>query len=222
MKTFAIVVLLLVGNGWALGQGRLVRATGNASVSGNPDQVSLQIGVLTTGATAQAAAAENASQMDAMLARLKQALGSAGTTRTVGYSIHPNYRTTSGQPPVLNGFTVTNNVQVTTTDLATVGAVIDAASQAGANNIGALNFSIKNDQLLRSQALAAAAKQARASADAIASGLGLRTGAVLSAQEGATVVPFTIDSRAAAASSTPIEPGPVQVSATVTIEVELL
>ena len=221
MTVFKLAVATLVMSAPVLwGQARVVRATGGASLSVKPDVVKLAVGVVTTADTAQAAAAQNAGQMDAVLARLKQVLGSSGDTRTISYSITPNYR--SGQPPVLSGFTASNTVEVTTADLSSIGAVIDAASVAGANSIGGLRFTVKDEEPVRAQALAAAAKQARAHADAIASGLNARTGAVISAQEGSSVTPLMLDTAGAARTTTPIEPGLVQVSATVTVDVELI
>ena len=218
MRVLALTAATLALSGALLAQNRVVRATGSATLSAKPDQVVISVGVVTTADTAQAAAAQNATQMDAMLARLKQVLGSAGDTRTVSYSIAPNYR---GQPQILAGFTVSNMVEVTSSDLSSIGSVIDAASQAGANSIGGLRFTVKDEQPLRVSALSAAAKLARADADAIASGLGGRLGAVLSAQEGSSVVPITMNS-AGASVSTPINPGLVEVSATVTVEIELI
>jgi len=68
--------------------------------------------------------------------------------------------------------------------------------------------------------LGQAAKQARAHADAIAAGLGAKTGAVVSAQEGGSVSPVVIAGTAGAA-PTPIQTGQVSVSASVTITVQL-
>jgi len=203
---------------------RVVRATGEAVLSVKPDQVKINVGVVSQGATAQEAAAQNAGQMDAMLAKLKQALGAAGETRTVAYSITPNYKYTQGQPPVLTGFTASNTVEATTSDLSSAGAIIDAASQAGANNISNLRFAIKNEEPVRAQALGEAARQARAHAEAIATGLGARLGAVRSAQEGAVVAPLPLNRSTAdaAASPTPIESGLVEVRASVTVDIELL
>ncbi len=54
-----------------LGQG-----FGQATVSDKPDQAKLDVGVVTQAATAQDAAAQNASQVAAVLAQLQTVLGS--------------------------------------------------------------------------------------------------------------------------------------------------
>jgi uncharacterized protein len=54
-----------------------VGASGTATVSAKPDQAKLDIGVVTQAATAQDAAAQNATQVDAVLAQLRAILGAA-------------------------------------------------------------------------------------------------------------------------------------------------
>jgi uncharacterized protein len=204
---------------------RVVRATGTGSVTYRPDQAKLNLGVITQAATAEAAAADNATRVDAVIKAVTSVLGTSQPIRTISYVISPNYRNVTGQPAQLTGYTVSNTIEVTMADTAIVGKVIDAASKAGANNVSSLRFLLANAEPARQQALAAAARQARAHADAIATGLGGKTGAVLAAQEGYTVVPVNnqrLGADMAASVPTPIEAGTLEISATVSIEVELL
>jgi uncharacterized protein YggE len=71
------------------------------------------------------------------------------------------------------------------------------------------------------QALSAAAKQALAQAGAIASGLGGRAGAVISAQQNTSVTPVQAMAAAGAANGTPVITGTVSISASVTVTVGL-
>ena len=202
-------------------QPQSVQAVGSATVSGQPDQVKVDIGVTTTATTALDASTQNATQMTAVLNQVRQVLGPAADIKTIGYSITPNYRTTSGQPPVLTGYTATNTVEVTASDSASIVKVIDSVAPVGATNIQSLRFSIADDTPLRLQALGLAAKQAMAHAQAIAGGLGLKVGTVVAAQEGVSVTPIVGTLAPGAAPSTPVEPGLVTVSATVTIAAQL-
>jgi uncharacterized protein YggE len=204
---------------------RLVQAVGEASISVQPDQVRLNVGVVTTAATAEEAANQNAVRVDAVLAKLRELLGPAGEIKTVAYSITPNYQyPREGGPGTIVGYTCSNTVQISTTDLNSIGRLLDAAIQAGATTVHGLYFTLADDEPARGQALAAAAKKARAHAEAIARGLGSSIGSVLAAREAATsqVVPYLArDTAAGAPPATPIETGLVQVRATVTVEVEL-
>jgi len=199
-----------------------IQASGSATISGiTPDQVQLNVGVVTSAKTAQDAATQNAQAANAMIAALKSVLGSSGTVQTISYNLSPQY--TGGAvntPPVITGYTASNTVQVTTGNLNLVGPLIDAANQAGANNISGPSYSLQNSEPYQQQALTAATKQALSHAGAIATGLGSKVGGVISAQEGSTVTPF-LGVAAGGASSTPIQTGTVSVSATVTVTVAL-
>jgi hypothetical protein len=194
-----------------------IQATGNATIAVNPDQAQLTVGVQTQAASAQAAADANATRTSAVISALNALLGSTGTLQTIGYSVYPTYNST-GQ--AITGYSVSNTLQATTSDLSLPGRLIDAATQAGATSIGGLSFGLKNPDPVKQQALAQAAKQAQAHVAAIAAGLGAKTGALLSAEE-ASVSSVVVGVAAGAATATPVITGTVNVSATVTINVQL-
>lgn len=204
---------------------RSVRSTGSASVSLKPDQMLVNIGVTTQAATAQEAAEQNATQMTTVLNQIRAVLGPGADIKTVGYSVAPVYRYPQGAPPVLTGFSASNTVEVASADMASIVRVIDTSAQAGATTIQGLRFGVKDSEGARMQALGAAAKQAMAHAQAIAGGLGAKIGTVITAQEGSVITP-TPGARdvtgAATPTPTPVETGLVQVTATVSLDVELI
>jgi hypothetical protein len=201
-----------------------IQAIGSATISVNPDQAQLAVGVVTQGATAQDAGQQNAALTTTVLNALKAVLGTEGSIQTISYSVSPRYSTTQGQTSVIIGYTVSNTVEVTTTDLSIIGRLIDTANQAGANSVGNLSFSLQNPEPVMEQALGLAAKQAQAHANAIAAGLGAKTGVVISAQEGATATPVMVSGVLAGVTAvpTPIQTGTVSVTASVTISVQLI
>ncbi len=200
-----------------------IRSLGEGSVSVQPDLAKIDIGVVTVAATAQDASMQNATKVAAVLSQLTQLLGMGADIKTVSYSLNANYNYPNGSPPVLINYTASNIVEVTTTDLANIGKVIDAGTQAGANSIQGLQFSLKDEQPARAQALKLATQQAKAHADAIAAGVNGRTGLVLAAEEGGSVNITPLRAAAATPSTpTPVQPGAVQVRANVTLEVELI
>lgn len=199
-----------------------IQAAGSATRNVRPDMARLNIGVVTQGATAAAAADQNATTTDAVIKALQGVLATTGTIETLYYSISPRYVSSGGQQTVA-GYTVTNTLEVTTTDVNRVGRLIDAGNGAGANTVSGPFYGLQNPDPEVQQALSAASRQALAHAAAIASGLGARVGAVISAQEGATVR-GVLDSLGTAAASvpTPIQTGTVSVSAHVTVTVALV
>lgn len=203
-----------------------VQATGEATISAKPDQVVIDIGVVTQGTIAASVAAQNAKQTDAVLADLHKILASTDQLKTTSYSVRPNYQSPKpGATATIGGYTATNIVEATLDDLTQVGKVIDAVLQSGANNIQKLQFGLKNPQAARSQALRDAAIQAKANAEAIAAGLGVHVVRVLSAEEYEPSDSF-VNQKAAAppqgfAAPTQVEAGSIEVSATVTLKVEV-
>jgi uncharacterized protein len=206
----------------------VVRASGEATVNATPDLAEVSVGVTNQQRTAQGAAADNANRTTAVVNSLKALTGSGDEVKTQQYSVNPSYSYPKpGGSPVIDGYTASNTIQVTLHDLSSVGKVIDSAMQAGATNVNGVNFTLKNDEAVRRQALAAAAQKARANAEAIAKALGLRVVGVLEAQSGeaAAIQPLYAPAKSARAMSapmpTPIESGSVEVEATVTVTLEV-
>jgi uncharacterized protein YggE len=161
-----------------------IRVSSEAIVTAKPDQVELDLGVVTQAQSAPATASQNAKQLDNVLAELRRALGTGATLETISYTLQPNYQyPKEGGKPAITGYTATNLVRVTLNDLTAVGKVIDVATQTGANQLRRLQFKLKDEQAARAQALRAAAAKARAQAETLASALGVKIVRVLSAVE---------------------------------------
>lgn len=197
-----------------------ITAVGSATVSVAPDLARVDVSVFTQGATAQDASSANATLSGAVISALQSLLGSGASIKTVNYSLSPMYNNPpAGQNPMIIGYSVTNTLEVTLTDLTKIGQTIDTAIQAGANRVQGVSFDLQDRNPPTAQALKAAAASARMQADAIASGLNLHTGAVLHASEGVnTSIPVL---GVAPTASTTIETGTVSVQASVTLEVAI-
>ena len=206
-----------------------VRAQGHAKVAAKPDQVRIDIGVVSQGKTASAASAANATAFAEVMAALKKIVGSSGEIRTISVQVHPDYRyPREGGTPTIAGYTATNVVRVTASQVDQAGAIIDAASGKGANSIRGIHFEIKDERGLRAQALREAAKDARANAEAMAAGLGLKIHRIFRIEDGSPSIPrpqYQMEMMAAraadAAPPTPVAPGTIEVEAAVTLTAEL-
>jgi len=197
-----------------------VQAVGQGSVSVQPDRAKIDFSVVTTATTAQNAAAQNATQVSALIAALQTLLGSTGNIQTIGYSLSPNYNYPPGANPVLTGYTASNTIEVSASDLSMVGTIIDTGVRAGATNVQSLQFTLQNPDPVLQQALKLATTQAKAHADAMASGVGMHSGAVRSIRENVStsVTPVVATP---GTNTTPVLPGLVNIQATVTLEVDL-
>jgi uncharacterized protein len=205
-----------------------IRVTGDAKVTARPDRVQIDIGVTTRATHSQDAAAQNAREVDAVLAAVRKAAGPAAVLKTISYSLNPTYQYhPNGEEPTLTGYNAVNVVQVTLDELAKIGAVIDSATEAGANQVQGIQFTLRDTESVRAEALREAATKARAEADVLASALGLRVMRILTAEESSPrVVPvrtYAAGARitAAAATATPVESGTLDVTADVVLTVEV-
>jgi uncharacterized protein len=145
-----------------------IAVVGRGEVKVSPDRATIQISVQTRAPTAAAAAAENASKQQSVLAALR-ALGlSNDQLSTVNYNVYPEQRYQEGKDPVITGYNVTNTVLVDVRKLNQVGPVIDAALAHGANMIASLQFYSSNTAAARRSAIATAIENARADAEAAA------------------------------------------------------
>src|ERR1700693_5474056 len=197
-----------------------VQAVGQGSVSVQLSRPKTDLSVVTTATTPQNAAAQNATQVSALIAALQTLLGSTGNIQTIGYSLSPNYNYPPGANPVLTGYTASNTIEVSASDLSMVGTIIDTGVRAGATNVQSLQFTLQNPDPVLQQALKLATTQAKAHADAMASGVGMHSGAVRSIQENVStsVTPVVATP---GTNTTPVLPGLVNIQATVTLEVDL-
>jgi uncharacterized protein YggE len=217
--SLGLIVLTLTDPAVSMAQGRAsITATGEATVSANPDQATIGVSVSNTASTAIDASNQNATQTSAVIAALRGVMASTDELKTVSYSLNPNYNNAG----VLIGYMATNTIQVTTGDLTSTGKLIDTATQAGATRVQSLSFGLKNSQPLRAQALKLAAAQARTQVEAIAAGLGVKLGLVIAASDGSSVSPVVTPGLAGAAVATPIVTGAVQVTADVRLQVEIV
>jgi len=206
---------------------RTIAVTGRGEEKATPDRALLSFAVETTAGRATEAAVENARRSAAVIAALKSALGSDGTVGTTHYTIEPRYesaRPGETREPRITGYVARNEVQVECGRIEKVGGLLDAATAAGANSVRGLQFSFaKEDELLRA-ALEKAGADARAQAESVARGLGVRLKGVLSAATSIRPIPVRFAAMEAAATrevATPIEPGEGTVSASLQVTYEI-
>jgi len=203
-----------------------VLVSGDSLVQAMPDTAVLTISVVTQAKRAMDAQQENATKSDAVVRALKSAAGSGAEVKTSGYSLQPQRLYRENQPPTITGYEARNGVIVTLSDLTRVGPVIDAAAQAGANDVTGVSFTLRKDRPARDQALAEATREAVAKAQVIAQSLGGRVVRIVEVQEEGTTRPpeprYSMEAgQAKLAASTPIEIGTLDVRSRVQLLAEV-
>lgn len=207
-------------------QPRTLTVMGYGEVKASPDLAFVELAVETTAENAAKATGENARRTTAVIDAMKKRIGEKDRVTTTGYSLQPQYanrRPGSDAPPEIVGYVASNRVRVETRDLAKVGDLIDAAIAAGANRTDVLSFTLENRAPSLREALRKAGAEARAQAESIAEALGVKLGEVLNASTAGVQMPRPIYKErmmamaAADQVATPVEPGEVEVSATLTV-----
>jgi uncharacterized protein YggE len=204
-----------------------VMVAGDSIVQAQPDTAIITVAVVTQNRTAITAQEENASKTDAVVRALKAAAGSGAEVKTSGYSLQPQRVYKENQPPTITGYEVRNGVTVTLSDLTKVGSVIDAAAQAGANDVSGIAFTLRQDRQARDRALSEATQEAVSKAKVIANALGGRVVRILEVQEEGfqqrpPVPIYQVDTfTAKAAASTPIEVGSLDIFSKVQLIAEV-
>lgn len=189
-----------------------------------PDRASIGAGVTTTAPTAVEAMRQNATAMQSVIRALRAARVPERDIQTSGINLSPQYDYSpqeQGQPPRLTGYQVSNRVQVTTADIANIGRLLDTLVEAGGTNIDGPNFFVEDPDATLENAREAALRRATARAERYARLTGFRTARLVALTEGQPMAGpqpmFRLEARAADA-STPVQPG--QVSNSVTISVQ--
>ena len=160
-----------------------VMVAGDSIVQAQPDTAIITISVVTQNRQAISAQQDNAAKTDAVVRALKAAAGSGAEVKTSGYSLQPQRVYRENQPPTITGYEARNSVTVTLSDLTKVGSVIDAAAQAGANDVAGIAFTLRQDRQARDRALSEATRVAVSKAQVIASALGGRVVRIVEVQE---------------------------------------
>src|SRR6266511_241965 len=186
--------------------------------------VVLDLGVRFESADSAAAFAQNAKDMQAVLDALKAAGITDKDVQTTNVSLEQNTQN-QGKPNERRVFVASNSVQVTIHDLSSVGSVIDAAVNAGADSVNDISFQLSNPNTIRTDALSQAVTGARTKAEALARAAGAEVVRVVTIDEQNFRPPVYNQSLAAlpgAGVPTPVvPPSSLQVSVTIAVVWEI-
>lgn len=205
--------------------GPAITVTGEASSRFAPDLAVISVAVETTAATARAAAGENAAKAARIIEALKGLVGPGGEVSTSSYSITPEYeerKIFSGIPEII-GYRATNRVTARTAAIDRAGEMIDRAVSAGANRVDRLAFILSDPEKACDELIKEASGRARSVAEATAREFGVTVAGVESIRPscGTGAMPVAAFSMRLAEAATPVEPGGIEVRATVEAEFSL-
>ncbi len=203
---------------------KTIQVTGTGTLSAPPDEVLLELAVETRGSTAAAATTENAAAMTNVINALLSAGISNESIQTTSYTLNPVYSNPVNQSvaPSIIGYDAVNSIQVTISNVGSVGRVLDQAVSAGANQVQGITFTLSNTAMatLQEEALQLALQDADSQAKATAATLGVTIVGPISITPGYTFQPVNYNRFTTASvpeATTPVQPGTLQITATVQV-----
>jgi uncharacterized protein YggE len=212
-----------------------VSVSGHGQVNVPPDTASVSIGIDVIQPTLGEAQEQATAQATAVIEALKGAGIADEDIQTAYFSVTilrdydadaavgatPELENTD--PTQITGFEIVNQLQVTVRDPDMLGALLDEAVTAGANNINGVTFYVDDQTAAASEARVEAVEDARTKAEELAAAAGLTLGSVVSITEG-TLSPMpppvyaaTGDEMAMAEAAVPVESGSSIVSVDVSM-----
>jgi uncharacterized protein YggE len=225
--TLCITLFVVAGCTRKISRTTRLTVAGEATTRVEPDAAVVSLSVITQSPQALAAQQENARKSEVVANSVKAVAGSNVEIKTSDYVLQPQYDSRDNSLMKIVGYDARNSVIVTMSDLKNVGAVIDAASRAGANSIDGISFVLRQTNPARGQALADATQQAMNKARSIAQALDGHVLRVIAEDESSTVAgtPETYDSFKADSlkmkTPTPISAGLLSIHSNVQLIVEV-
>ncbi len=204
-----------------------VRGTGTVELS--PDIARVNIGVRSQSPDVGQALEENTTNAEAIIQRLTELGVDQKDIQTRNFNVYPQQNREpgpDGEVEESQAFVVENTVSVTVRDLDSLGEILTAVIQEGANTIHGVAFDVEDRQAAVEEARGRAIEDAKAQAEAIAEAAGVSLGAIhsISINEGggAPIERAMEMPEAAAGGDVPIAGGQltIRVTANLTYEIE--
>lgn len=160
---------------------RSISVVGEGEARGTPDQAQVSVGVQTSATTVVDAAGENQAVVERIMKALEEHEIDEEHIQTANYSIWPEQSHDPRQSSSMRitGYRVSNMVNVTVDDIDKVSEVLAAVTNAGANSVHGINFTVEDPAGLEQRAREAAMADARSRAEALAELAGVELGDVL-------------------------------------------
>ena len=197
-----------------------VKVTGEAALQATPDQAIITIGVQTENIDPKLAQQENAQTISEIITILKQLGIAESKIKTSDYRIDPQYNYIEGKE-IFKNYKVHHMLQIKTKDIEKVGSIIDAAVKHGANSVSNIHFSLANSESYYNQALTIALNNAYEKATTLTRAIDAHLHPIpIQIEELSAPTPPVIYQATSyvKASSTPVMPGELQITATIRVE----
>lgn len=168
-----------------------ITISGEGKVSAKPTLARVQFGVVTQAPTAAQAQNDNASKMNAVIAALQQLGIEKKDLETSGYYLNPVYDY-SKSPMTVQGYSLTQNLQVKVRDFDKVSTVLAKGVELGINQVNDVAFTIDDPKELQEAARMKALEDAKKKAENLADALDVNLVRVVSFSESSAGQPSPV------------------------------
>jgi hypothetical protein len=213
----AVVAPLVGASGPALAQDNAAfrTTTLNLSAQGEarirPDIVTLNLGVMSEAATAQAASADTSQKLAAVVAALKRAGVAERDIQTQYVQLQPRYSDHSNVPSQIVAHQASSALTVTVRDIGRAGALLDLAVGAGANLVQGVRFGLADPSGAEREARDHALRALQTEAAEVAAVMGQRVVRLVSVSTQVNSGIVVSASRMAAPMAFAVEPGELSI-----------
>jgi uncharacterized protein len=162
---------------------REITVSGNGKAYIKPDIAIINLGVTTEGKKSEDAVKENNDKMNTIIKELKAMGLSDADIRTTNYSLSPKHNWIEGKGDFIDGYTLSQQLELKIRDFDKVGDILQKATSLGANTIDQVQFTIEDPQKVKAEAMREAVTKAKEKANDIADASGLKLGKLVSVYE---------------------------------------
>ena len=181
LLVFVLMIMVIAYLGASINQknqtseNQLITVSGTGEVYATPDVGLIDISVKTEGKDVATATNDNSVKMNDIIAFVKSSNVEEKDIKTTGFNINPMYswEDKTGKR-TLNGYEITQTINVKIRDLTKVGSIISGATEKGANDVSSLSFIVDNDEQIKENAKNLAIKDAQAKAKNLEKALGVK------------------------------------------------
>lgn len=177
-----------------------INVSGKGEVMAKPDIAQFSFSVRGEGVDAAGAQAKSAEVINAVTAYLKENGIEEKDIKTEGYNMNPKYRYESKPclmgsycPPgeqIADGFEVYQSISVKVRAIDTAGKLLAGIGDKGATDISGLNFTVDDEEALKTEARQLAIEDAKAQGKILAESLGVKIVKMISYYEDSPVSPM--------------------------------
>jgi len=170
-----------------------ITVSGKGEAYAKPDLAFATFSVITEKKQVAEAMEENTEKMNAIIDSIKEQEVEDKDLKTTGFNIYPRYewqektRFYPSGKRVLVGYEIRQSLEVKIRDMGKIGVIIQKATDAGANQVGDLRFTIDDEDEIKKQARGQAIDKAKEKAKELASQLDVELVRIVNFSEGGTV-----------------------------------